>query len=400
MKFQASQKGQVLVLMVLGLLGLLALTALAIDGGNVFADRRNAQNAVDNASYAAALAWVKDQSYQPAGDAIITGNGYSNASSTWSYSTSNATCISGAPGILITVSMDTTVQTYFASLIGWNQLNNHVTAQSRGCKTIRAPLFPGQAIVGLRPSGDAFYTNGDAGWILKGGGLFANANAQGKDNKVFLVDPGEAVSVVGTGSDFPDDVPVITGAQPVAFPSGAQAMMPPVPAMCGGTGPNENAYIVNELPDADTTFSNGVYCIMNGVEKSPTSASYHIDNATLYFVNPFPELKFASGGGFYGNAPTGGPYADYVIIVAMPANPDPNNCSTYFELRGNGAGDLVGTVLAPHACIDYRGNPGASTIGQVIGFEVTTLGTSDVYIDYNEPDTGQGPQPATVELLK
>jgi len=398
MNNQYTQKGQVLVLFVLGLVGLLALTALAIDGGNAFSDRRNAQNAVDNASYAAALAWVKVQSYEPAGDAIITGNGYvKNADTSWSYTTAGVTCDSGGAGIVITINLNTTVDTYFASIIGWKQLHNKVTAQSRGCKTIRAPLFPGNAIVGLKPSGDAFYTNGNAGWILKGGGLFANANAQGKPNKVFLVDPGSAVSVVGTGSDFPPGVTVEPGAQPVGYPSDAKAMMPQQPA-CDNTF--EGGYVVNQLPDADTTFSDGVYCIMHGPEKSPTNAVYHVDNATLYFIDPYFDLKFAGGGGFYGNAPTVGPYANYFIIVAMPDNPSTTDCTGTFELRGNSAGDMVGTVLAPSMCVDYRGNPDSMTVGQVIGFQVTTLGTSDVYINYNQPDTGKGTVPATVELIK
>ena len=40
------ERGQALILIVFAILGLFGVTALAIDGGNVYADRRRAQNAV------------------------------------------------------------------------------------------------------------------------------------------------------------------------------------------------------------------------------------------------------------------------------------------------------------------------------------------------------------------
>lgn len=45
-----SENGQAAVLLALAFVGLLAFTALAIDGGNAFLVRRNAQNAADSAA--------------------------------------------------------------------------------------------------------------------------------------------------------------------------------------------------------------------------------------------------------------------------------------------------------------------------------------------------------------
>ena len=47
------QQGQAIVIIAAALVGLLALVALAVDGGNAFAQRRNAQNAADGAAMAA-----------------------------------------------------------------------------------------------------------------------------------------------------------------------------------------------------------------------------------------------------------------------------------------------------------------------------------------------------------
>lgn len=49
-------KGQTLVIVALALFALIALVALAIDGGNLMAERRRMQNAAD----AAALAGARD----------------------------------------------------------------------------------------------------------------------------------------------------------------------------------------------------------------------------------------------------------------------------------------------------------------------------------------------------
>lgn len=53
-KRRLTGRGQVLVLIVIALIALLGFTALAIDGGNIYTSRRNAQTVADTAAYAAA----------------------------------------------------------------------------------------------------------------------------------------------------------------------------------------------------------------------------------------------------------------------------------------------------------------------------------------------------------
>ena len=57
---KGSESGQALVLIVLIIFGLFGMTALAIDGSNVFVDRRQAQNAADNAALTAAMKYAQN----------------------------------------------------------------------------------------------------------------------------------------------------------------------------------------------------------------------------------------------------------------------------------------------------------------------------------------------------
>ena len=78
MKHSKYERGQALILIVFAIFALVGLTGLTIDGGNVFADRRHAQNAADTAAYAAALAKVRGGDWQSAGLARAADNDYDN----------------------------------------------------------------------------------------------------------------------------------------------------------------------------------------------------------------------------------------------------------------------------------------------------------------------------------
>jgi Flp pilus assembly protein TadG len=73
------ERGQALVIIALAIVGLAGMAGLVIDGGNIFLDRRNAQNAADSAALAAALARVQGNK-NPQATAIGSAlqNGYNN----------------------------------------------------------------------------------------------------------------------------------------------------------------------------------------------------------------------------------------------------------------------------------------------------------------------------------
>ena len=69
--------------------------------------------------------------------------------------------------------------------------------------------------------------------------------------------------------------------------------------------------------------------------------------------------------------------------------------------RGNGSSDLVGTVLAPTACIDFRGNSeGYQTRSQIIGYTVSSNGTGEASLIFNADENYKILFPARTGLAK
>src|ERR1051325_7488787 len=72
-------RGQALVIIALAIVGVAGIAGLVVDGGDVFLDRRNAQNAADSAVLAAALTRVQSgASPQATALASAKKNGYDN----------------------------------------------------------------------------------------------------------------------------------------------------------------------------------------------------------------------------------------------------------------------------------------------------------------------------------
>lgn len=147
------EKSQALVLIAVAMLALLGLTAIAIDGGNVYRDRRQAQNAADTAALAAALAIVKNNAdWEQAALDRANSNGYAN-DGTRSIVEVYRPPIEGpytGNNEYVQVIITSRVDTYFAGILGFNQLTNRVQAVARA----RPPqaLFNGNTVVGLAPS--------------------------------------------------------------------------------------------------------------------------------------------------------------------------------------------------------------------------------------------------------
>jgi hypothetical protein len=53
------------------------------------------------------------------------------------------------------------------------------------------------------------------------------------------------------------------------------------------------------------------------------------------------------------------------------------------DLRGNGTGDIVGTIIAPSATVTMFGNSGSEYYSQVIGYNIDSGGTADISVNYN-----------------
>ncbi len=202
------QRGQAIVLLALGMVGLIGLTALAIDGGRAFADRRHAQNAADNAAYAASFEWLGDNGHwidettwsntlwEQAGLAIANENGYLQSNLPTSdvrlsierYYFCEAKNPTVPPlGARITVEIYSRLDTLFAPVIGTMFTENTVRATAIACKEYPGNAGAGNTAVACNKTAcDAFVFSGNSDSYIKagtdengnmiGGGAFVNSN--------------------------------------------------------------------------------------------------------------------------------------------------------------------------------------------------------------------------------
>ncbi len=139
--------GQVLILIAIAFVVLLGFTALAIDGGMVYSDRRQAQNAADAAALAGSLQKAEGrtdaEAVQKAGE-VLDVNGYDPSQAVIVVS-------QGSDGngsyYQVQVDLDSTTQMFFAQLFGFNEVENQVMAVSktRGA----AGAMPNAAIIAM-----------------------------------------------------------------------------------------------------------------------------------------------------------------------------------------------------------------------------------------------------------
>ncbi len=112
------QRGQTLVIVALMAVTLVAVLALAIDGGNIYSQRRRMQNAADAGALAGARALAADQGTTGA-QAAVDQFAAANGAQTWTTDFS---------GRRVTVTAGETFRTYFASVIGIRTFDAQATA--------------------------------------------------------------------------------------------------------------------------------------------------------------------------------------------------------------------------------------------------------------------------------
>ena len=412
-KFSRHERGQALIIITFAIIGLIGLTGLTVDGGMAYSDRRKAQNTADSAAFAAALAHVRGEDLEPTAKSIATTNGYddnklSNTVTVTSEPSPVDACPSGTSDNLdITVEIVSHIKTSFATIVGIHQMTNTVSATTRACGQYIAPIFGGNAIVSLNPGPDCAFDSGDSNavhWDVSGGGIFSNGCAFSKDEDAVTLDPDQCVATVGdaTGGLVGD---ACTG-EPAPYDAEYIAsIMPPNPctgALANGTYAGGGKVAT----ERQTTFLNGVYCMdtedkMNALSQEDVILS----NATLYVTANQFDVRFSGGGGFSGTPTISGEYSSYYIIVADNGHP----CTTFtgngtnkqvLEYRGNGSGTLYGTILAPSACIDFRGNGTGEVNSQLIGYTVTSNGSSVITLNYVDDQNHRDPVDPALQLLK
>lgn len=309
-----TERGQAIVLIALAIVGLVGFTALAIDGGNAYSDRRHAQNAADTAVLSAALTKVRGNDWQTVGLSLATTNGYDNSNPDQSVTIHSCDTAPGCPAPYdgsdpsidsaeyIHVIIESKVDTYFAPVVGIEQVNNTVEAIARAKPPTVAIPFEGSAVVGLNPNSDscAFDSgqSNDAKWILIGGAVFSNGCAYSKNNDSVTLPDDKCVFTVGDAENFTcqEDNKTAMFLDEYYIAS----MMPPTPP-CDGTA---NGGINVPSNPSSFTFENGIYCVTNF--DAFTKEDIVLNNATLYVKDEVFDVGFQGGGGFAGTASTSG----------------------------------------------------------------------------------------------
>jgi Flp pilus assembly protein TadG len=454
-----AERGQALILIVLAIVGLIGLTALSIDGGNAFMNRRHAQASADAAALAAGLAKLNSLDWYGAGMTRAYTNGYTNdgvhSTVTINNPPSATDCNpndAASPYVgnneYIQVIIHSTVDTYFATIVGVNQTSSCVESIARAKSGNYTSAFNGAGMVGLKPTGSGTIgANGNVTLDINNAGLFDNSSSacafNVNGNAGLSVDT--AYQVVGTfckNGNVNVSGPVQSATQ-VKYPPDISFPAPTI--SCSGTGSlvgntyqpgNYSSISING--NGSYSFAPGNYCVTGGISvNGNTSLSMSNINMKLSggsfsingnsYVNCSNFLFYSTGGSsgvsFNGNASnactdvtffleTGGlswngnvantfaansvgPYAN--LLVYMPYG---NNSA--LTINGNSGNQIRGTIMGISAPITINGNSGTTTgfHSQIIGYTITLNGNSNTVINFDAAENVLVPDPPTLDLAR
>jgi Flp pilus assembly protein TadG len=395
MKTIHPQRGQALVVIALALVGLAGMAGLVVDGGNVFLDRKNAQNAADSAALSAAFHRIRGgQDIVSAAFEAAAQNGYD------SNGTTNVVEVYSPPKTgahagdvdYIEVTITSHVTTYFARVIGRDRITNVVTAMARTKTADNIQLMDGAAVISLAPESDcnnqkAFWVHGDATLDITGGGIFVNSSHETcalaqSGNGSIRVGNGFAIEVVGGASI--QKPPLITpgvavGAYPVGYP-------PPffLPDLtCGeeakvnedGISMSPGSWDAEFPPNGVTQLEPGEYCLNDGL-----NIKGNIEGQNVVFIVNNGEVRFDGNSQIILSAPNTGDDAGLLIFMPV-AN------SSQVTLNGGPGSSIQGTILAPGAPILLKGmNFESGFHSQIIGYTIEVDGSSRIKIIYSDAE--------------
>jgi hypothetical protein len=419
--FFPTERGQALILITFAAIALFAITGLAIDGSRQFSDRRQAQNAADSAALAGSLSLLRNQTgavsasvQQWQVDALsrADSNGYNRdlvTNRVWVYRCSDSTTdvnslryespVDCGPyegeSNYIEVVITSNINTTFTRVIGINQAHNTVHAIALAESGYSGPAFNGNALVSLVKSQNGFDATGTPDWTLTGGGIYVNSSSSSAatcGGNAGVISP--SVTTVGgiSFSCHTVNVPTMTtGATQLSYPDYSKWF--PRQPLCNGTAgksggqwhPQSGADGSKVAFSGDMDFAPGLYCVTN----SPGPFHGHITGTgvTFYVMSANFEMKFNGHGDLTASAPTSGEYQGVLMYLAPQVDANGNLLRTQdMDMRGNGTGDVVGTVIAPSASVTMFGNSGTDFYSQVIANKIDSGGTADISVIYQQGD--------------
>jgi hypothetical protein len=433
-----TQRGQALVLVALAIVGLVGFAALAIDGSNVFSDRRHSQNASDTAAYAAALALARAEAdWKDFGMDRAISNGYDPADgisevdvhlcselpqTVNGYTLTCKGLPTGAdPARYVHVHIKSVVDLFFAPVIGWRTITNHTDAVVLAAEQQDTSFFPGFAIVSTmlgcpQYNHDPFTVTGDSSTTIINAGILVNSDCtfpqpaydQGGSSEV---ETDTGVCVVGGAQSTDTNPPPNTDCEPIdynlytlpnpgcsGYPDGKidphpQGGYMATPGRYGSSFDYESIVDIN--PNDKVRLQKGIYCFYDGLS---LNAQWEL---TTDWNGNGQHDSFSEGVLFYvedGDVTFNG--SSYMNLHAVDSTSQnfpqqfvnlllyvpPTNPNDIYITGSNGS-EFTGTILAPASYI--RLNGGSGTVGlnsQIIGYAAAIEGNGTLDINYDADD--------------
>jgi hypothetical protein len=444
MKTPGSERGQAIILLIFGVIGLLGAAALAIDGGQLYSNRRHAQNTVDTASFSGALVVANAGASAPSfalpggteGEARtavgnrVDENGYDYGSDpmvTFDPNSNSHVDISGPHFddanvyYLVQVTMTTELPTAFAHLVFGGPLETTVTSTARAKPS--QTFFYGQAVVGLSTDDcKAVWFQGSAETTIDGGGVFSNADpvggcpsAEKSGSGDLIILDGEATSVgdfneQGSGEMCADTASPCTPLVPDEGAEPQQFAALPTPDCSGLANRTDGGAVLEPgiydeiIMNGDTTLNPGMYCI-TGANGLQINGSAEVTGLGVFFFLADGNVQVNGNAEVDLTAPTdltdasGNQWGGMLMYMAY------DNDGT-ISLNGSGDTTYTGTIFAPSPPAnpsDYKCklNGNSDDIGyntQIICYTVQVTGNNDLNITYEEEQNFQ--LPPTVDLFE
>ena len=407
MKKYRLERAQALIVIALALVGILGMMGLVIDGGRGFLDRRNAQNAADAAALASAYARIKmDQDLLSAALDSAAQNGYNNDGVTNTVELYTPPRDGPHAGNIeyIQIIITSHIRTYFARVIGRQQITNTVQTTARTKPSEIKELLNGRAVVSLAPTSNcfnqlSFWVHGEATLDITGGGVFVNSNnktcalVQQGSGSIRLED-GYSIDVVGNASIQKTRLltPQATvGAGSVSYPP--PFFMPKVgcsqeaEVSLDGTSMSSGSWGDEFPPPGVTHLDGGVYCLDHGINITGS-----LEGHNVIFKVQGGEVRFGSQADIILDAPNAGKNAGLLLYLPMENH-------SKVVLNG-GAGSIIkGTILAPGSPVLIKGMDSPRGFhSQIIGYTIEADGNSNVVIVYNKEQNFQSLSMPEIQL--
>ncbi len=302
----------------------------------------------------------------------------------------------------VQVIINSTVETYFAPIVGINQTSSCVEAIARAKPPTNAPIAYGNAVVSLNcTAGRAFNAHGNATMHAHGGGVFVNS-----DSSTGLYSGGASqvtapsYTVVGSGfsgtflnENGTGGGTVTTGSQQFECPN---TLNIPIPS-CPGNGSKDADDTVHpgNIPasylERGAYLQPGIYCISDSarVNAQDTLKGY---NVLLYFIDG--SLDINGGATIQLAGRLDGTYAGMLLFAPITNH-------SAFTWNGNSSSTVYGSIIALGSNFSLLGTGAANGFhSQIVADTVEYGGTGDGFIYYEDNRNYDAPVPPTIELVR